>query len=207
MTQATFTVFTGSKNTVAKGYDVESGVLTKVAADNFYNGTYEAVDAKPEELIGIIKSIKQGQFITAGVHQSLGAGTCPADACRTADAFKLPDGAGLLIIDGDSLSDFSITSANKSVKKLRSLDPAMKTALIVTSPSASSGIKYKGSDSGLKGMHSYMVADDAKAMPAILENLHKRSVLAGLARAQITSNGLILIKSMVDLAMKSSNQP
>lgn len=207
MTQATFTLFTGSKNTVAKGYDAVGSILTKVKAANFYDGTFKKESIPPEDLVGFIKSLKQGQFITAGVHQSHGAGNCPTDACRTVAEFPLPDGAGVLIIDGDSLPDFGITSDNDCVKKLRSLDPAMKAALIVTSPSASSGIKYKGSGSGLRGLHSFMVVDDARAMPSILEKLHKRSVLAGHARAQITANGVILIKSIVDLAMKSSNQP
>lgn len=207
MTQATFTLFTGSKNTVAKGYDVVDGTLTKIKADNFYDGTFETVGVGTEGLLDRIKSIKQGQFITAGVHQTLDAGNCPADACRTIKDFPLPSGIGLLIIDGDSLPDFGITSTEDCVKKLRSLDSAMKTALIVTSPSASSGIKFNGVDSGLRGLHSFMIVDDAEAIPSILETLHKRSVLAGYARSQITANGKVLIKSIVDLAMKSSNQP
>ena len=207
MIKATFTLFTSSENTVAKGYDVEDGILSKVDAGNFYKGTFKTEDIQIEKLVDYIKSRKQGQLITTGVHETLFSGNCPEDACRTVEEFSLQDGAGLLIIDSDSLDDLGITSADDCVNKLRSLDPAMKSALIVTSPSASSGIVFNGVNSGLRGLHSFMVVDDAKAIPTILDALHKRSVLAGCARAQITANGLVLIKSIVDLAMKSSNQP
>ena len=202
-----FTMFTGNKNNVAKGYDVVDEILTKVPAENFYYGSFKTMSLTPEELVGFIKSIKQGQFLTSGINLTLKLGSCPKDACRTSANFVHPDGPGLLVIDGDALLDFGITSTKDFVKKLRSLDPAMNSALIVTSPSASSGIKFKDIDSGLRGLHCFMIIDDAKALPSILELLHKRSVLKGLARAQITANGTILIKSIIDLAMKSSNQP
>lgn len=202
-----FTLFSGNNDKVAKGYDIVNGELTKVAAENFYHGTYETVSTTPEKLVSFIKSIKQGKFITAGINQKLLAGKCPTDASRTSEEFGLHNGAGLMIIDSDSLSDFGIGSNTIYVEKIRSLDSAMKSALMVMSPSASSGIEFNGSNSGLKGMHCFIPLDDAKAMPSILEILHKRSVLAGLVRAQITANGVVLIKSLVDLAMKSSNQP
>lgn len=207
MIKVSLTLFTSDKDTVAKGYDIRGNKLTKVPAENFYNGEYRTLNLKPEELLGFIKSRKQGEFITAGVHQTLSSGKCPRDACRTIDDFKFPLGAGLLIIDCDSLSTYGISTVNECIKKLRSLDVALKSALIVSSPSASSGIIFKGTSSGLRGLHLFCVVDDAKAIPTILEILHKRSVLAGIVRPQITANGIVLVKSMIDQAMKSPNQP
>ena len=124
MNYATFTKFTGINNNVAKGYNVIDGALKKVDAENFYQGNFETISALPEELEDIIKSLKQGQFITAGVHKTLTIGKCQMDASRTANAFVFPEGPGLLILDGDSLQDpaFNISTVEGYLNKIASLD-------------------------------------------------------------------------------------
>lgn len=208
MTKASFTLFTG-KSTVAKGYDLIDHAVSKVVAEPFYQGSFETLSTSTEDLEGIIKSLKPGQFLTAGTHKALRFGTCPKDATRTVDDFPLQVGAGLLILDGDSLEDpcFKINSTDDYVIKIAKLDKELASSAIICSPSASSGITFAGKDSGLRGLHCFIPVDQAKEIPRILDILHKRSVLSGWARPQITATGTILIKSLVDLAMKSSNQP
>ena len=207
MTNITFTRFQG-KSTVAKGYDLDStGALIKVPADPFYNGAFKTINASLEELPVIVKSMKPGDLIAAGTNAKLASGSCPNDATRSAASFKFPAGRGLLIIDGDSLQEFDIHSDEDFVRALNKLDPAMIPAGMVISPSASSGIAYNSLKSGFKGVHALIGIDVATAVPVVLETLHKRSVLIGLARAQITGSGTVLVKSIVDTALKTAHQP
>lgn len=201
-----FTIFTG-KTTVAKGYDIKNNELIKIDAGNFYQGSFETITISPVELSTVLKNLKQGQFLTAGVHKTLNVGQCPKDASRTTEEFVFPDGEGLLIIDGDSLQELGIDTVDDFVSKIKSLDKALEDVELVCSPSASSNIIFNANDSGLRGIHSFMAVDNARAIPEILDTLHKRAVIAGFGRAQVTANGRVLIKSLVDLAMKSSNQP
>jgi P4 family phage/plasmid primase-like protien len=200
------TIFTG-KATVAKGYEVKDQKLIKIGAENFYQGSFKTIDASHYALTSIVKGLKKGQFLTAGVHKSLDVGHCPKDATRAKEEFVFPDGEGLLIIDADSLQEFGINTVGDFVKRLRLLDDALENVQLVCSPSASSNIVFNEKNSGLKGLHCFISIDNAKAIPQILDTLHKRAVIAGFGRAQVTANGTILIKSLVDLAMKSSNQP
>ena len=124
MTQVSFTHFKGEKNTVAKAYDIIENKLTKIPAENFYHGTFHTPNIKPEELKNYIESIKLGEFIIAGVHQTTHSGACPQDACRTNEVFKFKVGLSLLIIDCDALNDLGITSEEQCINAIRSLDPA-----------------------------------------------------------------------------------
>lgn len=207
MLKASFTLFTSDKDTVAKGYKLSDDKLTKVMADNFYHGHFNKIVLEPENLLSFINLLKPGQFITAGVHQTLKSGRCPNDACRTKEEFIFSDEAGLLIVDCDSLPELSIKTVDESIKALRSLDTALKKVQIVSSPSASSGITFKDIRHGVRGLHLFILVDNAKSIPKALEILHKRSVLAGYVRPQITASGAVLIKSIIDQAMKSPNQP
>lgn len=207
MTDITFTAFKG-KPRVAKGYDLNiAGGLIKVPADPFYTGSFKTICASVRDVPAIIKSMNPGEFLTAGAHATLSSGNCPNDATRSAADFKFPSGPGLLVIDGDSLSEFGINSEEDFIHALNKLDPALIPAAVVMSPSASSGIAFNGFKSGFKGVHAIIGIDDAKTVPVVLETLHKRSVLIGLARAQITGDGKVLIRSIIDMALKTANQP
>lgn len=201
-----FTIFTGNPS-VAKGYGVKDGALIKLNAENFYHGNFETVDISPDGLSIIVKGLKPGQFITAGVHKTFIKGKCPKDATRSIEDFTYPEGSGMLIIDADSLHKLGVKDVSEFVKSLRSLDKAFDNVALVCSPSASSNIIFDGSNTGLRGLHCFIPVDNAKEIPKILDTLHMRSVLAGYGRAEVTANGKVLIKSLVDLAMKSSNQP
>ena len=207
MNDITFSAFKG-KPSVAKAYDLNiAGGLIKVPADPFYTGSFKTICASVRDVPAIIKSMNPGEFLTAGTHTILSSGNCPNDATRSAADFKFPSGPGLLVLDGDSLPEFGINSEEDFIHALNKLDPALIPAAVVMSPSASSGVAFNGFKSGFKGVHALVGIDNAKEIPVVLERLHKRSVLIGLARAQITGDGKVLVKSIIDLALKTAHQP
>ena len=111
---------------------------------------------------------------------------------------------GLLIIDSDSLDKLGLSDMNSYATALEKLVGAADWVL---SPSASSGITYKGETGPTRGIHAFLFIENAAFIPTTLETLHKRAVLLGYAWPLITKDGKILIRSLVDTAMKTSNQP
>ncbi len=63
MSKAKFTLFTGSKPTVAKGYNIIGGALVKVAAENFYYGMVS------RSLSSLMRCVRLGS-VRRGMHSS-----------------------------------------------------------------------------------------------------------------------------------------
>jgi len=203
-----FTKFTDTDKKTAKSYELVDGVITKLTAGNFYNGTFETININYTELPNYIKSMEAGEFIVQGVHQSLPSGNCPADATRAKDLFPFADQAGLLIIDSDSINQFNgIANYDDLTTALNIIEPALAPAMKFCISSASSYVEYNGENSGLRGVHTYIPVDTTLDNKAIIETLHARSVIAGYAYPKITKSGSVKINSFIDTALKTSNQP
>ena len=189
----------------AKGYELDgAGVLTKVPARlfTFAEATKTRV-ATVDDLAELLSALKPGSFITAGT-----ADAEQLDAVRREkDRFPFPSGPGLLILDGDGLEAFGIASAADYVAALRSVEPELQAAGIVTMSSASSYLSWPSGQSGLRGLHAFILLDDARLVPSILASIATKAIAAGYVREKITERGTILIRTLVDLAMKTSNQP
>ena len=195
---------------VAKSYELGDGCLVRKPAKNFSVGTFETVSVDSiGSLLAFLKKLCPGDFLTAGVHQSLPSGRCGLgsnDIHRTKENFPFISGQpGLLIIDGDNLDKLGLSDINSFANALEAV--VGSTAEYVLSPSASSGISYDAIVGLPKGIHAMLFVVDAAAIPATLNALHKRAVLLGYAWPMITKDGKILIRSLVDTAMKTSNQP
>ena len=203
-----FTKFIDTDKKTAKSYELVDGVITKLTAGNFYNGTFETININYTELPNYIKSMEAGEFIVQGVHQSLPSGNCPADATRAKDLFPFADQAGLLIIDSDSINQFNgIANYDDLTTALNIIEPALSPAMKFCISSASSYVEYNGENSGLRGVHTYIPVDTTLDNKAIIETLHARSVIAGYAYPKITKSGSVKINSFIDTALKTSNQP
>ena len=194
---------------VAKSYEVEDGVLVKKPAPNFSAGTFETrCVATIDDLKDFLRELRPGDFLTTGIHKTLTQGRCgpgPADIHRKKEDFPFADGRpGLLIIDSDNLDKLGIFGISGLATTLEKL---VGDADYVMSTSASSGVTYNGVVGPTKGVHTFLFVEDAASVPTTLETLHKRSVILGYAWALITKDGKILIRSLVDTAMKTSNQP
>ena len=202
-----FTKFHGTG--VAKSYQLKDGVLVKSQAPPFSRGTFETISVDSvDQLRSFIDSLRPGDFLTAGVHNTVSSGKCgpgPSDIHRRKEEFPFAQWQpGLLIIDSDNLDKLGLTDINSLATALKKL---VGNADYVMSPSASSGITHGDVVGPLKGVHTFLFVEDAASIPFFLEDLHKRSVILGYARPLITADGKILIRSLVDTAMKTSNQP
>ena len=194
---------------MAKSFAEVDGGLTKIPAANFSVGTFETISVKTvDELKAFIENLRPGDFLTAGIHQTLTSGNCGpggSDIHRTKEMFPFAAGSpGLLTIDSDSLDKLGLSDMNSYATALEKL---VGDADYVLSPSASSEIAHNGIVGPTKGIHAFLFIEDAAAIPEALETLHKRSVAIGYARPLIIKDGKILTRSLVDTAMKTSNQP
>ena len=194
---------------IAKKHEIVGGVTVKKSAETFKSGPYKTTSvASMGEFAVFLKTLQPGDFITAGVNQNQPSGMCglgEKDVHRTKETFPFATGKpGLLIIDGDNLEELKLHNIDSFAIALERLIGNADYAL---SPSASSFISKPDENGVLRGMHAFVFVDDANQIPETLETLHRRSVLMGYGYPLITKAGVTLIRSLVDTAMKTSNQP
>ena len=194
---------------VAKRYELVNEHAVKKPAATFKSGPYKKTSvASMGEFAVFLKTLQPGDFITAGVNQNQPSGMCglgEKDVHRTKETFPFATGkSGLGIFDGDNLEELKLNNIDSFAIALERLIGNADYAL---SPSASSFISKPGECGKLRGMHAFVFVDDASRIPETLETLHKRSVLMGYGYPLITKAGVTLIRSLVDTAMKTSNQP
>ena len=194
---------------VAKKYELVNGIPIKTPAETFKTGSFETVGVSSmEELATFIEERKPGEFITAGINQTQLAGECgwgDGEIRRVKENFPFAtDKPGILPIDSDNLEALGISTAQDYEEAIA---PLLGKTDYCTSPSASSGIVADGLSPQLNGVHTFCFVEDPSQIPEILDTLHKRSVLLGYGYPFITKAGTTLIRSLVDTAMKTPNQP
>ena len=207
MTSILFTKFHAKG--VAKKYELANGKPVKTPADTFKTGSFETITVgSMEELATFIEAREPGDFITAGINQTQLSGKCgfgDGEIRRIKENFPFAtDKPGILIVDSDNLEELGI-------RTVRDYEEAIARLLgktdYCTSPSASSGIVADGLSPQLKGVHTFYFVEDQIQIPETLDTLHKRSVLLGYGYPFVTKAGTTLIRSLVDTAMKTPNQP
>jgi len=203
-----FTKFTDTDKKTAKTYDLVNNELTKSTNGNFWDGSFETVNIKPSDLPDFIKSLRPGEFLIQGLHQTLSNGRCPGDATRTKDEFLFAEDPGLLCIDSDSVNEMGIHSLEELHDALIKIEPRLIDVMKVMSTSASSYISVDGKEiNGLRGIHTFIPVNTTINNESILKTLHIRSVNAGYCYAKITKAGIVKINSLIDIALCTSNQP
>ncbi len=194
---------------VAKRYELLNGEAVKKPAKTFKIGPYKTVEVNSmSALADYIERLKPGDFLTAGINETQPRGECGtglSDVHRTKDSFTFAFRApGVLVIDSDGLQNLGVSDLTEYEEAIERL---IGKADYCTSPSASSGISVDGVGGILKGIHTFCFVEDADLIPQTLEILHKRSINLGYGYPFITKAGVVLIRSLVDTAMKTSNQP
>lgn len=199
---------------VRKQYSCDSeGKLIKGDVGAYWNG--DAVRRDDVPLYRLYRYLMKDNAphglacLCAGVHAeekkkmgSLGGGKVQS---RSKEDFPFPEGGAMLVIDSDELStwpDLQTTEAVRDLLARLGLD-----ADCVTSSSASSYVTYPKGRNGLRGLHTFYPIDQGSQIPRVLEVIHKRAWLAGYGRILVGDNGVMHIRSVVDLAMKTPNQP
>ena len=194
---------------VAKRYELVNEHAVKKPAATFKSGPYKKTSVTSMgEFAVFLKTLQPGDFITAGVNQNQPSGMCglgEKDVHRTKETFPFATGkSGLGIFDGDNLEELKLNNIDSFAIALERLIGNADYAL---SPSASSFISKPGECGKLRGMHAFVFVDDASRIPETLEILHNRAIILGYGYPFITRAGTVRIRSLVDLAMKTSNQP
>ncbi|AEJ01328.1 hypothetical protein Nit79A3_1497 [Nitrosomonas sp. Is79A3] len=204
-----FTVFADLNKKTAKSYDLsEDGKLVKGPMSNFWEGAFQTVELPPSDLSDFIMALQPGYFLIQGVHQSLTDGCCPEDTARLKETFPFTNNPGLICIDTDSAHKFGIKSVEELNDALEKIEPGLKNILKIMSTSASSYVSINGKEgNGLRGIHTFIPIDSTLNNESILKTLHIRSIIAGYAYPKVTKAGTIMINSLIDIALCTSNQP
>lgn len=171
---------------------------------NLYEGTAKGAMLTLGKLCEVLQKSPSSDFafLTAGV--SSRDTLVVTEGVRSPANFPFPSGPALLPLDGDYLTYWGFRNAAAVVAAYRKLGV---NADIVSSSSASSYLLWPRGSSGLKGLHCFAVIDHGTAIPEVLFRLHKRAWLHGWGRIQVSSSGVLLVRSIVDTALKTPNQP
>lgn len=217
-TSVAMTIFSSESDAQAKAarkqYSCdEAGNLRKGDVGRFWNGIAKRYDDLP--LDKLYRSLNKKQapqkftYLCAGVNSeaelkmgSLGGKKVQK---RSKEDFLFPDGHALLVIDSDELGTWPELQSAEAVREV--LARLGLDADCVTSSSASSYVTYPNGRNRLRGLHTFFAIDQGTQIPRVLEIIHKRAWLAGYGRILVGDNGVLHVRSVVDLAMKTPNQP
>lgn len=125
---------------------------------------------------------------------------------RSKDDLPFLCGPGVMFLD----NDHPTREGDDQFEAYACAVPALARASYVFAPSSSAWLHDPETGELLKGaggQHYGIPVQDATDIPRAMKALHDRLVLAGMGAAIVTQAGTILIRSPVDLAMRSPNQP
>ena len=128
------------------------------------------------------------------------------EIARSKDDLPFPNGPSVMFLDNDCPADTGDDQFHVYAQAV----PALASASYVYAPSSSAWVYEASSGKELKGAggkHYAIPVVDASDIPRALTALHQRLVLAGFGTPSVTKSGIVLIKSPVDLAMRTPNQP
>lgn len=133
----------------------------------------------------------------------------PADATtRTKDAFRYPEGAGVMMLDYDPPKDGAAPlDRDGLVAALRAAVPGLVPCEMLWSPSASSCI-YNGETElwGVRGQRLYLMVQDAADIPRAGAVLLDRLWLAGHGHFEVSTSGALLDRTLVDGSVWQANR-
>lgn len=208
-TRATFTaVQAKSARKFRKGYKLgRDGKPEKIPAAPYLNGVADRIEKTLKGLYEWLRGDPPGDaaFLMAGVNAKQRLVMGADGARRTADTFSFPDGPALLVTDSDGLDHWPALETPGNV--VDALSVLGLQCDFITATSASSYLSWPSGSTGLRGLHTFAVIDRGSEIPRILEALHVRACLKGYGRILVTENGRMLVRSIVDLAMRVPSQP
>ena len=157
-------------------------------------------------LYEIMNDWKEGLVMTTGI---ISPDKLSVGIRRNKDNFS-HHGPGVLTVDGDELQELchqnslpEFESLGDVVSVFRSLHPELEGVGVVATSSSSSFIN----GGPLKGVHLHILTDDTSNNPKVLDVLHSLALAKGLGRWFISGIGVLLVRSLVDTALKTPCQP
>ncbi|MEA1923912.1 MAG: hypothetical protein U9N63_14825 [Pseudomonadota bacterium] len=205
MSNIRFTVFTKPQpGIMTKKINLVDGQLVKDGSQCWLScGTAETIKVPFNELPARLDLTEQNQAVSWGickderikiVKQSKEANT-PNAVSRTAKHFDFPKGKpAVMMLDNDTG-----ISTTRFIEIIQEVMPQFKGVARVERPSCSSDIYNGGKLLTSTGSgRVYLLVNDGSAIPKIGKILHQRLILAGHGSIQITKNGAMLVRSLVD---------
>jgi hypothetical protein len=187
----------------------EHGQRVVLDPEGFWNGVAKSLTTSMSEFGGRLAGEPEQTFAfyVAGVNprSPLRMGSCDGvEQSRSTDAFPFPKQDALLVVDSDTVEHWGLREPEDVVAVIQEL---CLHADCVTASSGSSYLETPTENRGLRGLHTFFSIDNGTEIPRVLEVLHKRAWLAGYGRILVGENGVLHVRSIIDLAMRSSNQP
>lgn len=199
---------------ISKAFRLVGGHLEKQPGGNMSSGMVEVREiAGLDDLAAILSGLTPAQALTygippAGVSRILArkkfeeTGRPDGYTSRTNDAFRWPDGAGVLMLDHDPGKDRDALDRAALVAAIRQAAPGLADAAMLWLPSASSCI-WQGERElrGVRGQRLWTIAADAGDIPRAGCVLRDRLWLAGHGWFEVSKSGALLERTLIDASV------
>ncbi|CAM8654188.1 hypothetical protein MCEREM30_02674 [Paracoccaceae bacterium] len=216
MTHAKLSIITAIEpNRLSKGFSLGTGGdLLKSPGGNLVRGKIEAQTINTlHDLAVTLQSLTPAQALVYGVPINAASkvmtrkafansGNPEGATTRTNDAFRWPDGAGVMMLDYDPSAGGAALDREGLVQAIRTAAPGLADAAMLWWPSASSCI-WSGDRElrGIKGQRLYLLVKDAVDIPRAGAALTAHLWLAGQGHIEISKSGAMLERTLVDASV------
>jgi hypothetical protein len=213
---ANVTIITATKPArLSKGFQLDdNGCLEALPGGNLIKGGAEVREvASLQDLSATLEALTPSQAMIYGVpvNQAVeivtrqmfaDAGSPVGATTRTNDAFRWPDGLGVLMLDYDPADEGEPLTRDELVQAIKAAAPGLSNAAMLWWSSASSCI-WAGDRElrGVRGQRLYIMVKDAKDIPRAGKTLFDRLWLAGRGYIKISTCGSLLERTDVDSAV------
>jgi len=127
---------------------------------------------------------------------------------RAQELFTWPQSGGVLMLDYDPPKDESTVLTKEQVLKvLIKAIPEFADVQILYVPSTSSCLFHKSKELvGVKGMHFYILIEDASQIPRVGKWINERLWLSGIGRFEVSKSGTLLERPLFDSSVWQTNR-
>lgn len=221
MHTATLSIITATKPArLSKGFSFGAdGSLLKSPGGNLVQGEVATRTLENlADLASILQSLTPAQGLVYGVPKEAAsrimtdkafakAGRPEGATARTKDAFRWPDGAGVLMVDYDPPPEAEALDRDALMQTIREAAPGLADAAMLWWASASSCIWAGDLElRGIKGQRLYVLAQDAADIARAGQVLFDRLWLAGHGHIEISKSGAMLERTLVDRSVWQANR-
>jgi hypothetical protein len=219
-----FSIFTSERpNRITKKFrlDSEGHLVKEPNPGKLCAGTVKTVSCNDlRELSDILNSLTVNKAVSWGICSVEHARVFAKDkycrlekldiqgiVARTKEQFPWPSGVGILMLDYDPPKDEAPFTPDEFKNILFDLFPALANAPILIRPSASSYIYNNSTElKGPGGMRALVLVKDASDIPRAGITLFKQLWLNAYGHIEISKNGSLLVRSLIDSSVWQSNR-
>jgi len=194
---------------LGKLYRLDNGNIISLSSEYFKSGTASIITISFNALPNRLNQYQHDVAIMSGVydaslcHQEVSCGFL-GKISRTTKYFNHENNSGgaVVILDIDMPQSQEITSPTKFYEILCEIIPNFELVPCFSLGSSSSQVKGLNK----KNYKMYFPTSNPQQIPEFMETLHQRLWLKGYGRIELSNDGRLLNRSIIDLNMKSPNQ-